>query len=101
MKKLLHKITGWLVEKTNYTPAPALPSQIQPIIIKPESLKKFHSQCLINWFELERSTYLTEDYYVKGFIHGVMNEFVKQIEVKREKTPDGIVVSVDLLYRNI
>jgi len=95
MKKILNRLTGWLVKKTGYM----IP--IEPIIIKPKELKRFRLQNLISWFELERSAYLTEDDYVKGFIRVVMNELIKQIEVKREKTPDGIVVSVDLLFKNI
>lgn len=98
MKKLLRKFTGWLVQKTNYTPAMPLP--IQPIIIKPEDLKKYHAQHLVNWFEWKNSPF-TPDCFVKGFKYQLVNELLDEIIIKAEETPDGVLYSADLLFKNI
>lgn len=87
-----------MVQKTNYTPAMPLP--IQPIIIKPESLKKFHAQHLVNWFEWKNSPF-TPDCFVKGFKYQLVNELLDEIIIKAEETPDGVLYSADLLFKNI
>ncbi len=96
MKKLLRKFTGWMVKKTNYTPL--LPLPIQSIIIKPEDLKKFHAQHLINWHEWYMAK-VEPDYYVKTFKYEVMKQFMEEIIIKAEETPDGIMYSCDLLFK--
>lgn len=94
--KLLRKFTGWLVKKTNYTLAIPLP--IQPIIIKPEDLKKFHAQHLINWYEW-KNTRITPDCFVRQFKYQLADELLKEIQVKVEETPDGVMYSTDLLFK--
>lgn len=98
MKKLLRKLTGWMVKKTNYTPA--MPLSIQPIIIKPEDLKKFHAQQIVNYYELHINP-MPIDWYITQFREEVMNAFINEIEIKTEETPDGVMYSADLLFRNI
>lgn len=98
MKKLLRKFTGWMVKKTNYTPE--LPLPIQPIIITPESLKKFHAHHIVNYYELHINP-MPIDWYITQFREEVMNAFINEIEIKTEETPDGIMYSADLLFRNI
>ena len=98
MKKLLRKLTGWMVRKTNYTPE--IPLQIQPIIIKPEDFKKFHAQHLINWHEWYAAK-VEPDFFVKTFKYELMKQFMEEIIVKAEETPDGVMYSCDLLFKNV
>ena len=87
-----------MVKKTNYTPA--MPLSIQPIIIKPEDLKKFHAQQIVNYYELHINP-MPIDWYITQFREEVMNAFINEIEIKTEETPDGVMYSADLLFRNI
>lgn len=98
MKKLLRKLTGWMVAKTNYTPE--LPLSIQPIIITPQDLKKFHAQHIVNYYELHTNP-MPIGWYVTQFREEVMNAFINEIEIKTEETPDGVIYSADLLFRNV
>ena len=98
MKNILRKLTGWLVEKTNYTPEFPLP--IQPIIIKPEDLKKFHAQNLITHYELHTNP-MPIGWYDSQFKEEVMDALIKEIQIKVEETPDGVMMSCDLLFKNI
>lgn len=98
MKKLLRKLTGWMVKKTNYTPA--LPLSIQPIIIKPEDLKKFHAQHIIPYHEWYAAQ-VSPDCFVNQFKYKLVDELLKEIEIKIDKTTDGVMYSADLLFRNI
>ena len=98
MKKLLHNITGWLVKKTNYTPAFPLP--IQPIIITPEDFKKFHAQRIVDWLEWNHSRF-TKDDFVRGFKYQIVNDLLEYIEVKLEQKPEGMAMSCDLLMKSI
>lgn len=98
MKKFLRKLTGWMVRKTNYTPE--LPLSIQPIIITPQDLKKFHAQHIVNYYELHTNP-MPIGWYVTQFREEVMNAFINEIEIKTEETPDGVIYSADLLFRNI
>lgn len=98
MKKLLRKFTGWLVQKTNYTPAMPLP--IQPIIIKPESLKKFHAQHLVPyymWNTVDR--WVDPDCFVKEFKYQLVNELLNEIIIKAEEKPEGVMYSCDWLFK--
>ena len=100
MKKLLRKFTGWMVKNTNYTPE--LPLSIQPIIITPQDLKKFHAQHIIpnyEWYSAQRC--VEPDYFVRQFKYGLVDELLKEIQVKVEETPDGVIYSADLLFRNV
>ena len=98
MKKILRKITGWMVKKTNYTPE--LPLSIQPIIIKPEDLKKFHAQQIVNYYEWYAAQ-VSPDCFVNQFKYKLVDELLKEIEIKIDKTTDGVMYSADLLFRNI
>jgi len=98
MKKLLHNITGWLVKKTNYTPE--LPLPIQPIIIKPENLKRFHAQRIVPY--QEHLFYENrEGQYIKTFRFDIANELLNEIIIKEEEVPEGIMYSTDLLFECI
>ena len=99
MKRLLRKFTGWMVKKTNYT-IPEIPLQIKPIIIKPEDLKKFHAQHIVDWFEW-RNTPFTPDCFVKGFKYQLVNKLLDEIIIKVDETPDGVMYSADLLFKCI
>lgn len=100
MKKLLRKFTGWMVKKTDYTPE--LPLSRQPIIIKPEDLKKFHAQYIIphyEWYSAQRCG--DPDCFVKQFKYGLVDELLNEIIFKVEETPDGLMYSCDLLFKCI
>lgn len=98
IKKLLRKFTGWMVTKTNYTPELLLP--IQPIIIKPEDLKKFHARRLVDWYEWKNAP-LSPDCYIKELKYKVADELLKEIQIKAEETSDGVMYSCDLLFKSI
>lgn len=98
IRKLLTKLTGWMVEKTNYTPK--LPLPIQPIIITPEELKKFHAQHLVNYNEYYIAK-VAPDYFVKQFKYQVLDELLNEIQIKVEETPEGVMYSCDLLFKSI
>ena len=98
MKKLLHNITGWLVKKTKYDLQ--LPLPIQPIIIEPQSLKRFHSQRIIPYYEWQHAQ-VNPDCFVRTFRFDMVNELLNEIIIKVEETPDGIKYSTDLLFENI
>lgn len=98
MKKLLRKFTGWMVRKTNYTPAIPLP--IQPIIIKPEDLKKFHAQQAVSKYEWYNRK-VEPDYYIRMLKYEVAEKFVDLLQIKADETQDHIIYSVDFLYKNI
>lgn len=98
MKKLLHNITGWLVKKTKYELQ--LPLSIQPIIIKPEDLQHFKGQKAIPKYEWYNRK-VEPDYYVRTLKYEVAEKFVDLMQVKADETPDCIIYSVDLLFKNI
>lgn len=93
--KLLRKITGWLVKKTEYELA--LP--VQTIYIQPQGFKRFHSQHLIPYNEW--SALVEPDYFIEKYKYQVVDELLKEITIKAEVTPDGIRYSCDLLFKNI
>lgn len=95
IKKLKQKLAKWVIKDI-----PIMQPTIQPIIITPESLKKFHAQHIVDWFEWHNSP-LTPDCFVNGFKYDVINKLLDEIIVKAEETPDGIVYSCDLLFRNL
>ena len=97
MKKLLHNITGWLVKKTKYELQ--LPLPIQPIIIKPEDLQHFKAQNAVSKYEwYERR--VEPDYYVRTLKYEVAEKFVDLMQVKADETPDCVIYSCDLLFKN-
>ena len=101
MKRLLKKLTGWMVAKTNYTPE--LPLSIKPIIITPPDLKKFHAQHIVpnhEWYSVKR---LGEpDCFVKQLKYKLVDELLKEIpEPIIKETPDGVIYSCDLLFKSI
>ncbi len=100
MKKILRKLTGWMVAKTNYTPE--LPLPIQAITITPPDLKKFHAQHIVpnyEWYSVKR---LGEpDCFVKQLKYKLVDELLKEIQIKDKVTPDGVIYSCDLLFKSI
>lgn len=96
IKKIIEKIVKRLVAKTNYTPEFPLP--IQPIIITPEDLKKFHAQNLITHYELHTNP-MPIGWYDSQFLEEVMDALKKEIQIKVEETPDGIMYTCDLLFK--
>lgn len=100
MKKLLYNITGWLVKKTNYTPE--LPLPIQAITIAPEDLKKFHAQHIVpnqEWYSVQR--WGKPDCFVKQFKYELVDELLKEIQIKTKETSDGVIYSCDLVFKSI
>lgn len=98
MKKLLRKLTGWMVKKTNYTPELLLP--IQPIIINPEDLQHIKMQKAVSkheWYAAQ----VEPDCFVKQFKYDVANNLLDIIQIKADETPDCIVYSVDILFKCI
>lgn len=94
MKKLLYRLTGWLVKKTGYVPQ----QPIQQIFIKPEGFKRIHCQNLVNWFEWNNKQ-LTPDYFSRGFKYQVANKLMDEVIIKVEETPEGILYTTDLLFK--
>jgi hypothetical protein len=94
MRKLLYKLTGWLVKKTNY----ALP--IEPVTITPANMKKFHAQRLIPWHEWN-SSYVIPVYFQQEFKSQIVNEFIKEIDINKEEVPEGILYTADLLFKSL
>lgn len=70
------------------------------VVIKPEDLKKFHAQQLVDWFEW-KNTPFTPDCFVKGFKYELMKQFMEEIIIKAEEKPEGVMYSADLLFKNI
>lgn len=100
MKKILMKIIDWMVEKTNYTPP--LPLSIQPTILKPKDLKKFHAQHIVpnqEWYSVQR--WGEPDCFVKQFKYELVDELLKEIQIKVKETPSGVIYSCDLLLKSI
>lgn len=100
MKKLLRKFTGWMVKKTNYTPE--LPLPVQVITIPPEDIKKYHAQRIVpkqEWYSVQR--WGEPDCFVKQFKCSLVEEFLKEIQIKVKETPDGVIYSCDLLFKSI
>lgn len=96
MKKIVKRFTGWLVKKTGYD----FPLPIQPVIIKPENLKKFHVQRIVPNHEwLLRQ--VEPDCFIRQFKYDVVDELLKEIQIKVEETPNGIMYSADLLFKNV
>lgn len=98
MKKWLQdKLYKWL-KKTNYH----FPLPVLETVIKPENLKKFHTQHIVpyhEWYSAQR--WVEPDCFVKQFKYQLADELLNEIVVKVEETPDGVMYSADLLFRNI
>lgn len=98
MKKILQRLTGWLVKKTDYVPQ--LPMPVQPIIIKPEDLQHFKAQKAVSKYEWYNRK-VEPDYYVRTLKYEVAEKFVDLMQIKADETPDYIIYSVDLLFKNL
>ena len=94
IKKLKGKLAKWLMKDC------PIMQPIEPIIIKPEKLKRFHSQRIIPHFGYHYSQ-VDPDYFVWTFRFDVVNELLNEILIKLEETPDGVMMSCDLLFENI
>ena len=98
MKKWIQdKLYKWL-KKTDYH----FPLPILETIIHPENLKKFHAQHIIPyymWNTVDR--WVEPDCFVKQFKDKLVDELLKEIQIKVEETPEGICYSCDLLFENI
>ena len=95
VKKIKEKLAKWVIKDI-----PILQSPIQPIIIENNSLKKFHAQHLVDWFEW-KNTPFTPDCFVKGFKYQLVNDLLNEIIIKVEEKPEGVLYSADLLFENI
>lgn len=93
-KKLKEKIVKWLMKDM------PIIQPIQPIVIKPEKLKRFHSQKIVPHFDYHYSQ-VDPDYFVRTFRFDVVNELLNEIIIKVDETPEGICYSCDLLFENI
>lgn len=96
MKKYLQNLAYKWLKKTGYD----FPLPIQPVIIKPENLKKFHVQRIVPNHEwLLRQ--VEPDCFIRQFKYDVVDELLKEIQIKVEETPNGIMYSADLLFKNV
>lgn len=93
IKKLKGKLAKWLMKDC------PIMQPIQPTIIKPEGFKRFHSQKIIPHWEWQHAN-ADPDYFVRLFRFEILNELLNEIIVKVEETPDGIMMSCDLLFQN-
>lgn len=91
IKKLKGKLAKWLLKDCPI---------MQPIIIKPESLKRFHIQKIVPHWEWQH-TNVDPDYFVRMFKYDVMENFMDEVIIKVEEEPEGIRYSVDLLFKNV
>lgn len=98
MKKWIQdKLYKWLKKTDYHFPLPMLQT-----VIHPENLKKFHAQHIIPyymWNTVDR--WVDPDCFVKQFKYKLVDELLKDIQIKVEETPDGVMMSCDLLFRNI
>lgn len=97
MKKYLQNLVYKWLKKTDYNfPLPMLQT-----LIHPENLKKFHAQHIIPYYEWNAAQRFEPDCFVKQFKYKLVDELLNEIQIKVEETPDGIMYSADLLFRNI
>jgi len=94
VKKLKEKLAKWLMKDC------PIMQPIEPIVIKPESLKRFHSQRIVPHWEFQH-TNVDPDYFVRMFKYDVMQNFMDEVIIKVEEEPEGIRYSVDLLFKNV
>ena len=95
IKKIKEKIAKWAMKD-----CPIMQSPIQPTIIEPQSLKRFHAQRIIPYYEWQHAQ-VTPDCFVRTFRFDMVNELLNEIIIKVEETPDGIRYSTDLLFENV
>lgn len=97
--KLLRKITGWLVKKTDYELA--LP--VQTIYVQPQDFKRFRCQHTIPYYEWHsaQEKLVESDYFIKKFKYQVVDKLLNEITIKADETPDGVMYSADLFFKNI
>lgn len=93
-KKLKEKIAKWVLKDM------PIMQPIEPIVIKPESLKRFHSQKIVPHFDYHYSK-VDPDYFVRTFKYDVMENFMDEIQIKVDEEPEGIRYSCDLLFKNL
>lgn len=98
MKKYLQNLAYKWLKKTGYH----FPLPVLQTLIHPENLKKFHAQHIIPyymWNTVDR--WVDPDCFVKEFKNKLVDELINEIQIKVEETPDGVMYSSDLLFRNI
>lgn len=93
LKKIKEKLARWVMKD--------MPLPIQPIIVENQSLKKFHAQRIIPYYEWNAAQRFEPDCFIKTFRFDIVNELLNEIIIKAEEVPDGIKYSCDLLFENI
>lgn len=78
-----------------------MPLPIQPIMVENQSLKKFHAQRIIPYYEWNATQRFEPDCFIKTFRFDIVNELLNEIIIKAEEVPDGIKYSCDLLFENV
>lgn len=94
VRKIKEKLAKWVMKDI-----PILQSPIQPIIIENSSLKKFHAQKIIPYWQWEWQ--VEPDCFIKEFKYEVVNKFLNEIIIKVSECPDGIMYEADLLFENV
>lgn len=92
LSRIKNKLAMWAMKD--------MPLPIQPIIIENNKLKKFHAQHLVpneEWLLRQ----VEPDCFIKQFKYDVVDELLKEIQIKVEETPDGIMYSADVLFKNM
>jgi hypothetical protein len=97
IKSIFQGLAYKFLQKSGYPLEPKL--NIEPIIIYPPEFKKFHAQKIINWYDWHNRQ-ITPDCYIRQFKYELMDEFIKEIQIKAEEIPEGICYSADLLFKN-
>lgn len=92
MKKFLQKLAFNYLKKTGYTLMPPT------VTILPKDMQRFHAQHQVTLYELINAP--TPDFFIKRIKWDIVNEFANNIIIKGEDTPDGVMYTVDLLYKN-
>lgn len=94
IKKLKGKLAKWLMKDC------PIMQPIQPMIIENNSLKKFHAQKIIPYWEWQHAN-VEPDCFVRTFKFEIVNQLLNEILIKVSETPEGIKYETDLLFENI
>ena len=96
MKKILQNLAYKWLKKTGYN----FPLPVINTTIIPQDLKRFHAQHIVPNHEwLLRQ--VEPDCFIRQFKDQVADELLKEIKIKFERTPDGVLFSADFLYKNL
>ncbi len=98
MKKYLQNLAYKWLKKTNYN----FPLPVINTTISTQDLKKFHAEHIIPyymWNTVDR--WVDPDCFTKEFKYKLVDELLKEIQIKVDETPDGVMYSCDLLMKSI